>query len=467
MKNLHLYFPEDLYNELKGGDWPDYSKFLNGDRGPNTEIKTEINGYIDMYVKDGILFPIKTATACQSKWTWSTLYLNQLSTASCHRVEPDPFKLEDFDDLHNTPRKIREREMMLEGKWPGKGCEYCRDVEEVGGHSDRMHNLEIRNLTPPELETDPTATSVTPRILEIFAQNTCNLSCTYCNSNLSSKIQQENNRFGAFDKDGVTIPIVAVEDSTKEYFDRFFVYLEKNISQLKRLHLLGGETFIQHKLMNNVLDLLEKQPSPELELCVFSNMNAPERWWNTYIERFKQLQHRGHIRYFDLTASIDCWGPEAKYARTGLDLELLEKRLAWASEQGDWLRLNVNQTVTCLTMTSMSGLAAKVAEYSKHRHIGHYFQFYTGLHMFQHPKTFAWSLWEPYMQELTDAMPKETMAQWEAITRMNGMLELLKNHTHHNYKDINQLHTYLDELDRRRNTDWRSIYPMLDLHDNI
>jgi len=196
---------------------------------------------------------------------------------------------------------------------------------------------------------------------------------------------------------------------------------------------------------------------------VFSNMNAPERWWNTYIERFKQLQHQGHILYFDLTASIDCWGPEAEYARTGLNLELLEKRLAWAAEQGDWLRLNVNQTVTCLTMTSMSGLAAKVAEYSKHRHIGHYFQFYTGMHMFQHPKTFAWSLWEPYMQELSDAMPKETMAQWEAIGRMNGMLELLKNHTNHNYKYIDQLHTYLDELDRRRNTDWRSIYPMLDI----
>jgi len=244
MKSLRLYFPEDLYDELKGVDWPDYAKFLEGDRGRNTEIQTEINGYIDMYKKDGILFPIKTATACQSKWTWSTLYLNQLSTASCHRVEPDPFKLEDFDDLHNTPRKIREREMMLEGKWPGKGCEYCRDVEAVGGHSDRLHNLEIRNLTPPELETDPTATKVTPRILEIFAQNTCNLSCTYCNANLSSKIQQENNRFGAFDKDGVTIPIEVVEDSTKEYFDRFLVYREKNIRHLKQQHLIGEETFI-------------------------------------------------------------------------------------------------------------------------------------------------------------------------------------------------------------------------------
>ena len=66
MKNLHLYFPEDLYNELKGGDWPDYSKFLNGDRGPNTEIKTEINGYIDMYVKDGILFPNGHGVRCIS-----------------------------------------------------------------------------------------------------------------------------------------------------------------------------------------------------------------------------------------------------------------------------------------------------------------------------------------------------------------------------------------------------------------
>ena len=463
MKNLHLYFPEDLYNNLKGIDWPTYLNFLNGDRGLTADIQEEIARYIDMYVKDGIVFPIKTATACQSKWTWSTLYLNQLSTASCHRVKPDKFNLEDFDDLHNTPRKIRERKMMLEGKWPGNGCEYCKDIEEVGGHSDRMHNLEIRNLTPPELETDPTATRVTPRILEIFAQNTCNFSCTYCNSHLSSKIQQENNRFGNFEKDGVSIRATTVPEASKKYYDRFFIYLEKNIHSLKRLHLLGGETFIQHNLMNSVLTLLEKQPYPELEMCVFSNMNAPERWWNEYVERFKKLQHQGHIRFFDLTASIDCWGAESEYARTGLDLELFEKRFAWAAEQGDWLRLNVNQTVTCLTMTSMSGLAAKVAEYSKYRHIGHYFQFYTGEHMFQHPKTFAWSLWEPYMKEMLDAMPKETMAQWEAIGRMNGMLELLKNCTTHNQEDIRKLHIYLDELDKRRGTNWRAIYPMLDI----
>ena len=49
-------------------------------------------------------FPIKTDTACQLKWSHSTVFLTTLSTASCHRVEHNKFDLETFD-FHNTKEK--------------------------------------------------------------------------------------------------------------------------------------------------------------------------------------------------------------------------------------------------------------------------------------------------------------------------------------------------------------------------
>ena len=68
------------------------------------------------------IFPIKTETACRLKWGWSTIYLSLGETASCHRCNRHEFDLDTFD-FHNTEEKVKSREMMLEGKWPGQGCE--------------------------------------------------------------------------------------------------------------------------------------------------------------------------------------------------------------------------------------------------------------------------------------------------------------------------------------------------------
>jgi organic radical activating enzyme len=466
MNNLSLYVTKFDYAAHAGAEWPTYEDFLAGHRGDNLSIQQEINQLIDQSKSVGIKFPINTATACQSKWTWSTIWLTQLASSSCHRVNPLPFNIKDFDNFHNLPKKLDDRRLMLEGKWPVGGCEYCRDIENAGGWSDRHHNLNIRGLTPPELENDPTAINVSPKLVEIFAQNTCNLSCTYCNGNLSSKIEQENLKFGNFNKDGVSIPIVKIPTSAaEEYFKKFLEWLNKNITTLKRLHLLGGETFIQHELMNSVLDIIERRPNPELQLCIFSNLNVPDKYWDLYTSRIKDLQSRNHIQYFDLTASIDCWGPEQEYARSGLDLKKFEDRFRWASEEGSWLRLNANQTVTALTMRTMADLIDKIAYYSKHKHIGHYFQFYTGEQMYQHPQTFSYSMWENDFKNIYKAMPTSTVHQLEAIPRMQGMEKQLQLRTEHNYKDIRKLHILLDELDRRRNTNWRLLFPYLDIHE--
>lgn len=463
MKNLALYVTRENYENLAGPDWPLYDQYLAGARSAVPEVQEEIDNFTKMFVNEGIRFPIKTKTACQSKWTWSTIYLNQLSSASCHRVVPSPFTLENFDQFHNLPKKLQDRRLMLQGQWPQGGCEYCQNIEDAGGFSDRQHNLGIPDLTPPELEIDPTAIHVTPRIVEIFAQNTCNLACTYCNSNLSSKIEQENQKYGHFEKNGVTIPVTVVPQTADLYFEKFLNWLKVNIKNLKRLHLLGGETFIQHNLMTSVLDIIEKHPNPELQFNVFSNMNVPDKYWDLYINRIHDLQKHNNIKYFDLTASIDCWGEEARYARAGLNLEKFEHRLAWASKQGAWLRLNVNQTITALTIRTMPELIEKMVYYGQHKHIGHYFEFYTGDQMFQHPNIYSYDFWQQDFERIFAFMPTSTPEQQEAIIRMQGIDQYLKKFTNHNWIEINKLHTYLDELDRRRGSDWKKVFPYLDI----
>ena len=163
------------------------------------------------------VFPIQTATSCQLKWVWSTVYLITGETASCHRTNHHKFNYETFN-FHNTEEKLQDRQRMLEGQWPEKGCEYCRNIELAGGASDRITNLDFWNFDQPkELQLNLTATTVTPRILEIYFNNTCNLKCTYCGPHFSSLWNDELTRFG---------DITFVIDNTfrrVEVFSYFFI----------------------------------------------------------------------------------------------------------------------------------------------------------------------------------------------------------------------------------------------------
>jgi hypothetical protein len=404
-------------------------------------------------------FPIKTATACNSKWTWSTIWLNTGKTSSCHRVNAVPIDPNNFASFHNLPKKIADRELMLKGEWPTGGCEYCQKIEVAGGHSDRQHNNNIGGYVPIELATDPTATHVTPRIVEIFAQNTCNFSCVYCAEDLSSQIQNENKKFGHVN--GVKRISIISKPQANEYFDKFINWLEENIQGLARLHLLGGETFVQHDMMERVFDVIERKPNPNLQFNIFSNFNAPEKHWVAYTNRIKDYCQAGNLGRFDLTCSIDCWGPQQEYVRHGLDLDILESRLAWAAEQSeDWLYLNINQTVSSMTIKTMPGLIEKIKQYGQHRHIGHYFMFVDGFR-FQHPDIFNYSLWEDDFEHILKIMPTDNVSQQEAIPRMIGLQRRLQNTCRQDPVQIAKLHAYLDELDHRRSTDWRSLFPYL------
>ena len=406
-------------------------------------------------------FPIKTATACNSKWTWSTIWLNKGQTASCHRVNPVDLDPKDFGNFHNLPKKIADRELMLKGLWPTGGCEYCQKIEVAGGHSDRQHNNNIGGYVPIELKTDPTATHVTPRIVEIFAQNACNFSCVYCFEDLSSKIQAENKKFGHTNH----IPLIPVVDQEQSdtYFEQFLDWLENNIQGLMRLHLLGGETYIQHDLMERIFDIIERKPNPDLQLNIFSNFNAPKKFWYDYNSRIKDYCASGNLGRFDLTCSIDCWGPQAEYVRHGLDLTILEEYFAWAVEQSeDWLYLNVNQTVSSMTIKTMPDLIEKINQYNRHRQIGHYFMFVDSF-PFQHPDIFDYSMWADDFDRIFKVMRTDTFEGRETIERMVGLQRRLQNTCHQDLDKIKQLHDYLDELDRRRGTNWRELFPYLNV----
>lgn len=394
------------------------------------------------------IFPIQTATACQLKWVWSTIFLTEGRTASCHRTNKHKFDYESFD-FHNTPEKIQDRKLMLQGHWPEQGCEYCRKIEESGGSSDRITNLDFWEFDQPkELQIETTATSVTPKILEIYFNNTCNLKCTYCGPQFSSLWNDELKRFG-----GATFTIVKNFESNKQ---KCFSWLKNNIYELHQLNVLGGEPLYQVEF-DQLLDILEEVPAPDLTLTFFSNLAVAQDKLIQKINRIEKLKNKGNIKRLIITASLDCWGAEAEYARFPLDLNTWEKNFNYILPK-DWITITIGSTITPLTIKTLHVLMAKINEWNKTRPVYWYGNSvnnpdYMFIDMFGgvFNKDF----------ELAIAQMPNVLSEHQSVRNYLIGIQHQSANTGINLTRIEKLYTMLEIFDQRRNTNWRDVYPWL------
>lgn len=401
------------------------------------------------------VFPIKTATACQLKWSWSTIYLTEGRTASCHRVMFD--KIPENFDFHNTPKKIKARQKMLNGEWPGDGCEYCRDIEFVGGRSDRINNLDMWEFEgPKELEADLTATQVTPRILEIYFNNTCNLKCTYCGPFYSSLWSEENEKFGYSPnlRSGEAVYIKDKNlDSNRE---KLFNWLKGNINELYQLNILGGEPLYQDEF-DQLLDLIEENPAPHLTLTFFSNLAISPDKLSNKVEKIRRLRNNGKIKDLHITASLDCWGREQEFARFPLKLTRWEKNFNYLLEH-EWITLVIGSTITPLTIWTLPDLFMKIKEWNRVRDVWWYGNSVNGT-PFLFIDIFGDEFTEYFDQALKLMLTREP-EHLSAKKYLQGIRDQAKS-KEPNLTEIKNLYIFLDEMDKRRNTDWRSVYPKL------
>lgn len=403
-------------------------------------------------------FPIQTETACQLKWTWSTLHLYTGETNSCHRVNTTKIDPAQFDRFHNTDKKVNDRKIMLQGQWPQGGCEYCANIERAGGQSDRQFQITIPNLVPPELDTDPTAVEVTPRIVEVYLDNVCNMSCIYCEDKFSSRIQQENLRHGDFKYR--TLEIKNQSSKTADFdelSEKFWVWMDKNYSTLRRLHVLGGEPFFQPQF-ERCLEFLDQHHNPELEFNVVSNLKISRKKLESFLDRIKLLLKQRKIKRFDLTCSIDCWGSEQEYIRHGINMQEWISNFEYLVQQR-WIKLNINQTITALGIKSMVDLVRFVNQHRTNREIGHYFMSCNN-RPYLYPGIFGSGFFDAEIDAVLNEMPNDTWQQQHARSLMAGLKTEFNTHARDPEQIENLLH-FLDEIDRRRGLDWRATFPWL------
>jgi len=406
-------------------------------------------------------FPVKTATGCRLKWSYSTIYLSRAKTASCHRVDQDNLTLETFMDFHNLPRKINDREQMLAGKWPGGGCEYCKNIEQADGFSDRQLHLHdtFDHMTPKELLEDPTATRVTPRTLEVYFNNTCNLKCVYCGPWFSSKIAAELKKHGSFQDTAYSEDYDnwKMNPNYDKMVELLWEWMAINHKDLTTFQILGGEPFLQ-KEFEDCLDFFDKHPSPDLEVVIVSNLAIDDTRMDYFISRFAELKLRRKIKGLQITASLDCWGPQIEYIRSDLDLSQWHRNFEKLVAK-KWIRMQINHAISVLSVKYMPELLAHMQQWNKINPI------YNNFMTVQWPKYLNPAIFGPELfredfkiidslilseNPLTQTTKKYMQGIESQIAASNPNLEQIKN-----------LKSFLETIDKRRNRDYKVLFPWL------
>jgi hypothetical protein len=311
-------------------------------------------------------------TFCMAKWHHTTIYLQTGETHSCYHPAPHKIPLDeiviDASALHNTEQKKHERLEMLNGDKPS-GCNYCWNIEALG--EDIVSDRKERNAsiyTPEryqQIKDGDWDQNINPQYIEISFGNECNFKCGYCHPKHSSSYYKEIKDHGPYtmvknhrnDIDWFQI----YEEETNPYVEAWWRWWPEVSKTLTILRITGGEPLLQ-KSTWKLLDDLEKNPLPDLELNINSNFGVKPVLIDRLVEKINNLIAKKCIKDFKIFTSIDTWGPAAEYIRTGLDLQVWEQNLDTYLTKTS-LPITFMITFNILTVTNFQSLLEKILEW--------------------------------------------------------------------------------------------------------
>ena len=415
--------------------------------------------YILMENKSARIFPIQNNSACALKWSWMTLYLSIDQFNMCHRTGGFALKPEDnFKDFNKHPKLIEERNRMANGLWPEESCQYCKSVEDSGGKSERQTFTAMNFWNPHEImysDNNELQNEVTPAVVEVYFKNTCNLACTYCTPQFSSKIEAEIKKHGPASKyyslDGNFTSSNIYEKRKGEFWE----WMHEHSHKIKMFNILGGEPLYQKEEFEEVLSFFEKSENDNSSIMVkmFSNLMHKPHLFKQKIAKIQSMLDTNKINDWVIVCSIDAWGKEQEYSRYGIDLEQWEENFNTLMQSD--ITVQVHSTICPLTLPTNWELREKVLSYEKqyNKEIEQSWNIIKNP-PFLDPTNFGDYLLED-LQKLIDLVDHEResdilMGYYKAIEGKEPNVEMLK-----------EFISYSDKIDERRNLDWRAIYPEL------
>ena len=428
-------------------------------------------------------------TFCMAKWHHTTIYLHTGETHSCYHPAPHAIDVKKIGwnpaALHNTDHKKAERRSMLNGAKP-PGCDYCWKIEAMG--PEYVSDRHIRNSTIyrperlAEIQQRGASYDVAPEYIEISFGNECNFKCGYCHPKSSSKFANEIRDHGPYSmvkNHRCDIDYFHVyEEDANPFVDAWWEWWPQIRDTVNIMRVTGGEPLL-HRSTWLLLDDLLENPMPNLELNINSNLGVKPVVVERMARRVRELIDRKCIKSFSLFTSLDTWGPQAEYIRTGLDLKIWEQNLdTYMRLSGQIISFMI--TFNALSVPRFTQLLAKLLEWR-----ARYAPADDPAPRFRNVRFDTPYLREPLQYDI-NILPKEPFLPYmlEALQFMEsheddenkqafGTLEVDKFRRVVKYMETTvyptgkllegrrDFHAWFTEYDRRRGTDFCSTFPEL------
>lgn len=329
------------------------------------KIDTNYVWYADLKKSKNELSKI-SSSFCLAKWLQVTLHLHKGMTHSCHHPKTHQITLEDIKDnpsgLHNTKEKLAERQEMLKGNQP-KPCEYCWHVENASPDavSDRIMKSASDWAFPyaNEVVESGLGSRINPRYLEVSFSNVCNFKCSYCSADYSTKWQQEIEALGSFTSRAGEISSPIISEENNPYIETFWSWWPSLKKDLHVFRITGGEPLLSKNTWR-ILDDLEINPAPNLQIAINSNLGVPTDLIKKLIEKLNSLltnKKVGDVRVF---TSIDGLGADAELIRNGLDANLFFMHVEMLLKGIPSMRIVIMATYSALSVYTYTDLLKKI-----------------------------------------------------------------------------------------------------------
>jgi organic radical activating enzyme len=267
------------------------------------------------------------------------------------------------------------------------------------------------------------------------------------------------------------------EEETNPYVEAWWKWWPDVSKTLDILRITGGEPLLQ-KSTWRLLDDLESNPLPNLELNINSNFGVKPILVNRLADKANSLVSQGKIKDFKIFTSMDTWGKPAEYIRTGLDLEVWEGNLDSYLTKTN-LPITFMITFNILTVTNFQSLLEKILEWrakynndvqtkwQRIRFDTPYLKEPLQYDMNILPKDEFMPYMHSHLQFIKDNMDnsnrnKFSEMEYEKFRRVVDYMEKTIYSKERIHEGRTDFYNWFTEYDRRRNTDFIETFPKLE-----
>jgi len=229
-------------------------------------------------------------------YPFDTIFLGAdsgIKTCCSARTDIGNLNTTDIETILQSDVAQSVRDSILNGKWHTQ-CSQCKEIEDLGGRSERSTAVENSYDHYNSLTLDKTYFKLEK--IDLRWSNTCNLACNYCYEYFSSKWSN--------------IKGIKVNTLNELNENSLFLYIEKHKDSIKDINLLGGEPLLQKQNSKLVDILFDKHYYVLTNLAISLENNkiadkllaAPDVSWGVSFEtindRYEYVRHGATWKQF-------------------------------------------------------------------------------------------------------------------------------------------------------------------------